>query len=349
MSEPFKVIDLFCGGGGLSQGLLDAGFDVILAMDAWSAAINFYRANQFGHLAEQQDLTAVEETIAKLREWSFDLIVGGPPCQDFSSAGKRDGNGSRANLTTCYAQIVTALRPRYFIMENVDLARKYATFRAAVEALRVAGYGITECVLDASLCGVPQKRKRTIVWGIFGGKDNALVEIVRNSLAKKPMTIRDCFGAQWPVEFYYRHPRSYARRGVFSIDEPSPTIRGVNRPVPKGYKQHPNDAAPPDCVRALTTRERALLQTFPPKWRLVGTKSEVEQIIGNAVPVRLAEFVGRCLLAYVNGKDRIDILNQNRSIEIYCLNCLKGNEEHAFSYEDCNGQMCVMEASMEDK
>lgn len=340
MNNVIKAIDLFCGGGGLSQGLRDAGIDVILAMDAWPAAINFYRANQLGHSAVMQDLTAVEETIEKLRGYSFDMIAGGPPCQDFSSAGKRDGNGSRANLTTCYAQIVIALRPKYFIMENVDLARKYTTFRGAVEALRKAGYGITERVLDASLCGVPQKRKRTIVWGVLNDKDDALADIILNSLSKTPMTIRDYFGNSWPVEFYYRHPRSYARRGVFSIDEPSPTIRGVNRPVPKGYKQHPNDAAPPDSVRALTTRERALLQTFPAKWRLVGTKSDVEQIVGNAVPVRLAEFVGRCLLAYVHGKSIIERFWGNHTLKNVDLS---SSQEYDYPYEDCSGQLCVME------
>lgn len=345
MNKVIKAVDLFCGGGGLSQGLRDAGIDVVLAMDAWPAAINFYRANQLGHSALRQDLTAVEETIAKLREYSFDMIAGGPPCQDFSSAGKRDGNGSRANLTTCYARIVIALRPQYFIMENVDLARKYATFRDAVEALRQAGYGITERVLDASLCGVPQKRKRTIVWGVLNGKDDALADIILSSLSKKAMTIRDYFGKLWPVEFYYRHPRSYARRGVFSIDEPSPTIRGVNRPVPKGYKQHPNDAAPPNSVRALTTRERALLQTFPAKWRLVGTKSEVEQIVGNAVPVRLAEFVGRCLLAYMRGQIAIENFWRNNASE---KEHLLFSQEYDYPYEDCCGQLCVMEPSKDE-
>ena len=73
------------------------------------------------------------------------------------------------------------------------------------------------------------------------------------------------------TNFYYRHPRNYTRRAVFSIDEPSPTIRGVNRPIPKGYKGNRNDASKINGnVRSLTTRERSLIQTFPDDFVWVG-------------------------------------------------------------------------------
>ena len=341
MNKPLRAVDLFCGGGGLSQGLSDAGIQIVCAMDAWPAAINFHRANLPDHPTIIQDLSDVEGTIARLREFNFNMIVGGPPCQDFSSAGKRDGNGERANLTRCYARIVCALRPPYFLMENVDLARKYPAFREAVDHFRAAGYGLTECVLDASLCGVPQKRKRTIVVGILEGKDNALLPIYKKSFSKHPLSIRQAFADAWPITFYYRHPRSYARRGVFSIDEPSPTIRGVNRPIPKGYQRRPNDPADPSTGRPLSTRERALLQTFPPEWRLIGAKSDLEQIIGNAVPVRLAHFVGAALLTYIthNGDTAacppISFLKPLRyaSEEVY----------PSLPYEDSSGQLCALE------
>ena len=89
-----------------------------------------------------------------------------------------------------------------------------------------------------------------------------------------------------------RHPRNYNRRGIFSIDEPAPTMRGVNRPLPKGYKGSANDPCPvsPD-LHVLTSRERSLIQTFPEDFKWVGTKTEVEQMIGNAVPVKLGQFV----------------------------------------------------------
>lgn len=304
MSDRIRAVDLFCGGGGLSQGLLNAGVEIVAAVDNWDAAISFYRKNIRGHPVEKLDLLDGEGAAAYLQKYGFDMIVGGPPCQDFSSAGKRDESGGRANLTISYAQIIGRLRPKYFIMENVERAQKTKTFARALELFREAGYGTTVTVLDASLCGVPQKRKRVVVFGILGGHHNALIPAIRQNQSVSPMTIRDCFGERFGIQYYYRHPRSYARRAVFSIDEPSPTIRGVNRPVPQGYPGHPGDAAPVSGdIRPLTTKERSLLQTFPAEWDISGGKSETEQIIGNAVPVKLGEFIGRCFLQTVDGEE----------------------------------------------
>ena len=117
------------------------------------------------------------------------------------------------------------------------------------------------------------------------------------------MTLRDYFGNSLGFEFYYRHPRNYSRRAVFSIDEPAPTMRGVNRPVPKGYPGHKNDACPVTSdLHALTTGERALIQTFPNDYKWVGNKTDVEQMIGNAVPVNLAEFVGETVKSVMGNK-----------------------------------------------
>lgn len=300
MKSKFKVIDLFSGGGGLSQGLSNAGFEIVAAFDNWDAAINFYRKNIPDHPIEKLDLLDSKAATAHLRKYDFNMIVGGPPCQDFSSAGKRNENGGRANLTLSFAETINILRPDYFIMENVDRAQKTKTFAEALAIFKEAGYGLTVTVLDASLCGVPQKRKRVMVFGMLNGTDNILIPSIRENQSSKPMTIRDYFGEKLGIEYYYRHPRSYARRAVFSIDEPSPTIRGVNRPVPQGYPGHPGDAAPiSDKIRPLTTKERSLIQTFPETWDTSGSKSEIEQIIGNAVPVKLGEFVGNCLLQTV--------------------------------------------------
>ena len=115
------------------------------------------------------------------------------------------------------------------------------------------------------------------------------------------MTLRDYFGDSLGFEYYYRHPRNYNRRGVFSIDEPAPTMRGVNRPVPKGYPGHHNDACPvTDDLHALTTMDRAKIQTFPDEYKWVGSKTDIEQMIGNAVPVGLAEAIGKAVLSVAN-------------------------------------------------
>ena len=82
--------------------------------------------------------------------------------------------------------------------------------------------------------------------------------------------------------------------------EPSSTVRGVNRPVPTGYPGHSGDTCPISCnIRPLTTKERSMIQTFPEYFKLEGSKTELEQIIGNAVPVKLAEYVATRLKEYL--------------------------------------------------
>ena len=125
------------------------------------------------------------------------------------------------------------------------------------------------------------------------------------NLAKTDLTVADALGDMINLQFYYRHPRSYARRGIFSVNEPSPTIRGVNRPIPDGYKIHKND--PVDDikgVRALTSKERSLIQTFPIDFVFEGSKTSQEQMIGNAVPVKLGQYVAQCINEYI--KDNPD-------------------------------------------
>ena len=290
-----RIIDLFAGCGGLSLGFQKTGFDIVAAFEFWEVAANCYEQN-FKHPVFRIDLSNTEEAIALIQEYAPDVIVGGPPCQDFSFAGKRVEAG-RASLTGSYAEIVTAIRPRYFVMENVDRARNSKAYGFARDKFKDAGYGLTEVVLDASKCGTPQKRKRFFCIGALGKEDGFADDIIADRTSPESMTMRDYFGDELGFECYYRHPRNYSRRAVFSIDEPAPTMRGVNRPVPKGYPGHPNDACPINGnIRALTTEERAWIQTFPKDFVWQGSKTDVEQMIGNAVPVNLAAFVATCLL-----------------------------------------------------
>ena len=189
-------------------------------------------------------------------------------------------------------------------MENVSTITKTNKLVEAKSILKNAGYGLTQVVLDASLCSVPQKRKRFFLIGRLGENDDFMYDYILSKLAKNPMTVRDYLGDKLGVDYYYRHPRSYARRGIFSIDEPSPTIRGVNRPLPSGYKIHHNDPVQTtEGIRPLTTKERSLIQTFPETFTFLGTKSEIEQMVGNAVPVNLGTFVGRAILDYIRDKE----------------------------------------------
>lgn len=286
-----NIVDLFCGCGGLSLGFQEAGNNIVAGYDNWDAAMDVYRLN-FHHPVLKADLMDTGKVIPTVKKFSPDMIIGGPPCQDYSAAGKRDEEGGRAILTVKYAEIVSAVKPKWFVMENVSNILKYKKVFEAMAILRSSGYGISYAVLNAALCGVPQRRKRFFMVGALNEPDDFFDSYFTKNLADKEMTMRDYFGDSLGLEAYYRHPRSYVRRGIFSIDEPSPTVRGVNRPMPTGYKLHHNDpVASLDGIRPLTTMERAKVQTFPKDFMWTGSKTEVEQMIGNAVPVNLAEYV----------------------------------------------------------
>ena len=287
---------------------MNAGFDVIAAFDNWDEALDTYRQNIKGHDVLKSDLSNCDDAITLIGKYNPEMIIGGPPCQDYSSAGKRT-EGDRANLTRCFATLVVNMCPKYFVMENVARAKSSTAYDDARMIFKSKGYGLTEMVLNADLCGVPQDRKRFFCIGIKDGTDGALEPYLKANLAQKPMSISDMYS--FGIDYYYRHPRSYARRGIFSVDEPSPTIRGVNRPIPKGYPGNKNDACPmDDTIRPLTTLERSLIQTFPADYKWPRTKTVAEQMIGNAVPVKLAEYVASALMKYImNSKSELDDMN----------------------------------------
>lgn len=283
----------------MSLGFQKAGFEIVSAFDNWDQAIEVYRAN-FSHPIFKMNLMDVERAVDSVSAYNPDMIIGGPPCQDFSSAGKRDEDNGRGDLTVAFAKIVAQVRPQWFVMENVARIVKTRKLEEASRILKMEGYGLTKMVLNASKCGVPQKRMRFFMIGKIGEDDDFLSNILISSQSDKEMTVADYFGDKLDVEYYYRHPRSYARRGIFSVHEPSPTIRGVNRPMPTGYQIHPTDPiVNKEGIRPLTTKERSEIQTFPEEFRFVGTKTNIEQMIGNAVPVNLARFVGCAINNYV--------------------------------------------------
>ena len=300
--KDYRVIDLFAGCGGLSLGFQNAGFNIVAAFDNWDEAIDIYKRN-FNHPIIKRDLGDTSD-LSDMVKYAPDIIIGGPPCQDYSSAGHRDEELGRAKLTIDYATIITTLRPQYFLMENVPNIQKSEKLTQVLDMFHKAGYGISRMVIDASKCGVPQKRRRYIVVGGLGEQEGFLDELLLAGQTKKSMTMRDYFGDTLGFQYYFRVPRSYSRRGIFSIDEPSMTIRGVDRPIPPGYHGHPNDPSPltPD-IRILTPEERSWVQTFPRTFQWgERSKTNINQAIGNAVPVKLAEYIANCLKEYMNVK-----------------------------------------------
>ncbi len=293
------AVDLFSGCGGMSLGFKNAGFKLLAAYDNWQPALDVYNRN-FDSPAFLRDLSDAD-VVDEISAFQPDVIIGGPPCQDFSQAGKRSEDGGRAVLTVRYGEIIAGCRPKFVVMENVPRVRTSKAMENIRGILKECGYGLTGRVLDASRCGVPQARKRFFLVGCLGAEDNFLGRILDGNLADHQMTIREYLGDSLGTDYYFRIPRSYDRRAIFSIDEPAMTIRGVDRPIPPNYKLHPNDAAPLSEARCLTPKERSRIQTFPEEFEFFGTKTDINQMIGNAVPVNMADYVARAILKYVEG------------------------------------------------
>ena len=316
-----RTVDLFCGCGGMSLGFEQAGFQIVGAYDFWDVAVQTYN-NNFNHTAAILDLSKKNTALSVIRPLNPEVIIGGPPCQDFSSAGDRT-EGERANLTVSYAKIIKSIKPKYFVMENVSRAKMSKAYAEAREIFVSAGYGLTELVLDASKCGVPQKRKRFFCVGALNEPDDFLKKNLLANQSVISLSVRNYFTQnhyQLNIDYYYRHPRTYSRRAIYSVDEPSPTIRGVNRPRPAEYVRHKNDAAFNDDIASLTYRQRALIQTFPENFNFGNSIATAEQMIGNAVPVNLAKHIARALSTYENEKN---ITINNFSAWLY--------ERHSFS------------------
>lgn len=292
-----KTVDLFAGCGGMSLGFQNSGFEIVAAFDNWDPAIAVYNDN-FSHPIFKKDLLELD-ACRLISNFAPEMIVGGPPCQDFSSAGKRDEKLGRADLSLSFADIVASTKPQWFVMENVSRIRNSKIIGKVLSVFEKAGYGLTSAILDASYCGVPQVRKRYFLVGHYDDRHDFLSHYLIKNQTQSPMTVFDYLGDNLGLEYFYRHPRSYKRRGVFSIHEPSPTIRGVNRPIPRTYKKHEGDPCEIDeKLRPLTTIERSYIQTFPRTFKFKGSKSDMEQMIGNAVPVNLAKYVATCIAEY---------------------------------------------------
>jgi DNA (cytosine-5)-methyltransferase 1 len=172
---PAVAIDLFAGGGGLTEGLRIAGFVVCAAVETDAAACDTYSANHPGTVLFRRDIKSVSAD--ELRSTSptsrVELIAACPPCQGFSSlTSKYKRTDPRNELIFDFVRLALAIRPAMVMMENVPgLAGKGAgTLEAAMSQLRAAGYALTSAVVDVADFGIAQNRKRLVVLGSLNGE-----------------------------------------------------------------------------------------------------------------------------------------------------------------------------------
>jgi DNA (cytosine-5)-methyltransferase 1 len=128
---------------------MNSGFNVVAAYDNWPAAVRFYRRNITTHPVFEADLTS-PDMVRRLEAHAPGMIIGGPPCQNFSSAGRRC-ESDRANLKVVFAELVASARPRCFVMENAERSKRSRAFASASEILQESGCGLTSAVPSSGL------------------------------------------------------------------------------------------------------------------------------------------------------------------------------------------------------
>lgn len=184
--ERLLAADLFCGAGGLSLGLAQAGIDVVLGVDHYAQAVETH-AHHFPGLSVDWDLAdvdVIEKVSRVMTECAIEVLCGGPPCQPFSKAGRskirhrvrmheRDPHDQRRDLWRSFLEVVRLAKPRAVIMENVpDMAldREMFIFRSIVQELEDAGYAVESRIIDTSQYGVPQFRQRLVIVALAEAK-----------------------------------------------------------------------------------------------------------------------------------------------------------------------------------
>ncbi len=325
--EQLNVLDLFCGCGGMTRGLVDAGLNVVAGIDIWDKAIDSYGQN-FGHMALCADLTKLTPVkFEKMRvggvggvsgsdggKKKIDIIVGGPPCQGFSIAGKRDKNDPRNSLFMEYVKYLNFYKPKAFIIENVMgiLSMKTVTGEKVIDIILsclTKKYNVRICKLYASDFEVPQNRRRVIIFGVrkdLGIEPQEPTAIlskvcripVKTVLLNRPLVDKSYFLSDKAIAGIKKKKIRSKLNGTgfgaqfLKLDMPSYTIPA--RYWKDGYDAlvHYNDTE----IRRLTILELKRIQSFPDNFILVGNKKEQIMQIGNAVASRFAYHLGKHII-----------------------------------------------------
>lgn len=172
-----KIIDLFCGCGGLSRGFEMAGFEVKAAIDMWPDAVKTYNHNHSGNKAICEDIHNWTNDILEKMKKDGDIVgvIGGPPCQGYSTVGTRDINDPRNHLYLEYCRVVEQLNPIFFVIENVKglTTLSGGAFKDdIIKRFSDLGYCVKYKILNAADYGVPQNRYRVFFVGMKSDKFN---------------------------------------------------------------------------------------------------------------------------------------------------------------------------------
>lgn len=313
-----NAIDLFCGCGGMSYGIVKSGIQVIGAVDCWDKAVASYNQN-FKHKAYCHELSELSPSkFEKLYNPShkvIDLIFGGVPCQPFSFAGKRQINDERDFLFMEFVSYLRYFKPKMFIMENVIgiLSKKHEDGRLIIDIIMSELNKTHNCIITklyASDFEVPQNRRRVIVIGIRKDLDmipDEPIKIISNLkdripvskvLDKRKDVDEKLYLTEGLIKYIDDKRQTSLKKGVtfgarfLCPNKPSYTITA------NYYKDGFNALVKYDekNIRRLSIAELKRIQTFPDDYVICGNKKEIITQIGNAVPCQFAYHLGKYVI-----------------------------------------------------
>ncbi len=342
-----QALDFFCGAGGMTRGLLDAGIEVIAGFDNDECCRTTYEYNNPNVKFVNADIKKInlKDLMKGQTRSNYNNVIfaGCAPCQPFSSQRKGDRQREIATLLGEFGRLVEAALPGHVLIENVPgiaKVRGYNTFRRFLQMLNTNGYHFVYNIINAKHFGVPQNRRRLILIASRVlhpslpehkyGNNLKPFRTVRQSIAHFPriaagethpdvpnhiaasITALNLKRLQhtpydggdrrvWPEYLkldchkgeYEGHTDVYGR---MYWDSPAPALTGRCNSISNGRYGHPEQN------RAVSLREAAAIQSFPDGYIFFGSNKHIAKQIGNAVPVKLAEEIGKHIL-FLCGKN----------------------------------------------
>lgn len=315
--KKYTYVDLFAGAGGLSLGFDMAGFNNLLAVEYDKNYANTYKQNFPDHRLIVKNIKEIDDNEIKdmFSTRKVDIIIGGPPCQGFSIAGRIGRSfidDERNSLFNEFVRFVKILQPKVFIMENVAAIERHNnghTIQEISDEFKKCGYDVKHKVLIASDYGVPQDRRRIFIVGTKNVNNFNYPEKQHNKVSVKEVigdlpVLKNGESSNIPNHNAMNHTNQmlekmkYIKDGGNRNDIPE-KLRPKSGDLRKYIRY--NSEKPSFCItgdmrkvfhyeqnRALTGRELARIQTFPDNFVFLGNSSQIQQQIGNAVPPLLA-------------------------------------------------------------
>ncbi len=324
IDNKFKVISLFSGSGGLDLGFLATGkFEIIFANDFNHSACATYAHNIGNHI--------VCEDISKLSNLpTADIIIGGPPCQGFSTANpSRSFEDPRNHLFQEYSRIIKEVKPQLFLMENVSgmvTLEKGKVFELIKKELASCGYTLYDSILNAKDYGVPQSRRRMIIIGVRndieekfdfpkpthndGNQITVGAAIIEKTIPKSNPNHIISNISSLNLERIKHIPEGGSMKDCPKNLQNNSDLKRAMRRLHRNKESftivHNNcdHYYHPSENRRITIREMARLQGYPDEFIFLGSKSEQSRQVGNSVPIGLGKALAKEIFNFLYNLNR---------------------------------------------